>query len=60
MSKYGSIKYGSDIYGNVPPIVSFFVEGANISGKILRSPGADLEITDSINQIKTTEIMVKE
>ena len=58
--KYGEIKYGSDIYGVAPPIISFFVEGVNISSKVLHSSQADLQITDAINQIKTTEIMVKE
>jgi hypothetical protein len=55
MDVYGSIKYGDDIYGNMPPAVQITVEGVEISGKVLRG----FTIRDTLDSIKTCSFEVK-
>ncbi len=52
---YGSIKYGTHIYGNVPQAVQIIVEGADESSRILR---AGFVIRDTIDTIKTLSFEV--
>ncbi len=47
---YGSIIYGTHIYGNAPQTVQIIIDGADNSDRILR---AGFVINDSIDQIKT-------
>jgi len=55
LNVYGLIKYGSDIYGNSPAVISYFCNGEDITPAVVSS----MQVTDTINQIKTTELTVK-
>ncbi len=52
---YGSIKYGTHIYGNVPQGIQIIIEGADESSNILR---ANFVIRDTIDTIKTLSFEV--
>ncbi len=52
---YGTIKYGTHIYGNAPQGVQIIVEGADESSRILR---AGFVIRDTIDTIKTLSFEV--
>jgi hypothetical protein len=55
-TKYGEIKYGTHIYGNLPPAIQIIVDGADDSERVMRK---SFVIRDVIDQIKTVNFEVK-
>lgn len=55
MATYGSIIYGTHIYGNTPTAVRIIVEGADVSSHIRRG----MVINDSVDKVKTTTFEAK-